>query len=143
MSVFVTTGSMVEGAKCEIYTRKENLKGMYKDPITSKNMLKYELSRNCSVEVTEELQLTTDEDIALRDRSGVHRSLHDKLKADSVTLFIDQKLPLKVIPKEGATHTHGGRFMSTNKRTVGVIKYAFSNLPQQLRAMEPIKQIKQ
>lgn len=137
----VHEGAILEGAKCEIYTRKEVFKGLQKDPITSANMIKYELCRNCSVEITKELELTDEDDIKLRDRLSVFRSLGDKLKADSITVFVDQKLPLKVEVREGATATHGGRYMSTKKRTVANIKYQFENLPQKLEAPATTKKI--
>lgn len=130
----VKEGSLLEGAKCEIYTRKETVKGLHRDPITSVMMLKYELNRNCSVEITKEHDLKTDEDIALRRKLAVFNSLGDKLKADSISIYIEQKLPLKVTVQEGATATHGGRFMSTSKRTVAKISRQLKNLPEMLAA---------
>lgn len=143
MSEIVKAGAILEGAKCEIYTRKEVLKGLRKDPITSKAMLKYELSRNCSVEITKELELATQEERDLRISLHVYGKLGDKIKADSVSLYIDQKLPVKIEVKEGATHTHGGHFFSTKKRTIGVIKYQFPNLPDLLNDMKQNKLIEQ
>lgn len=133
--VIVESGALLEGAKCEIYTRKEVLKGLHKDPVTSATMIKYELSRNSSVEVTQEHPLTTQEDIDLR--KGIlnfFNSLGDKLKADSISVYINQLRPVKFTVSEGATATHGGRFASTTKRTVARIKYVFPNTPQELNA---------
>lgn len=136
----VHSGAMLEGAKCEIYTRKEVFKGLHKDPITSVNMIKYELCRNCSVEITKEHILTDELEREKRENLGVFRSLGDKLKGDSITVFVEQKIPLTVTVVEGATATHGGRFMSTKKRTIANIKYQFDNLPERLNApVEPLK----
>ena len=49
MAEYIDTGDTVEGQKCEIYTRREDCKGLREDPITQKKMLVYELDRNSSV----------------------------------------------------------------------------------------------
>lgn len=61
-------------------------------------------------------------------------SLGDKLKSDSITVFINQHRPIKFTVSEGATATHGARFASTTKRTVARIKYMFHNSPAKLDA---------
>lgn len=127
MAEFVGIGERVEGEKCEIYTRKEEHKGLREDPITHKRMTVYELSRNCSVEVTEKLDLS-EEDIEYRKDNNVHLEIGDKLKAESITLYVDERRKLKVEVKEGQTGRHGGRLISTNKRTIGEIKYPFQNI---------------
>ena len=127
MAEFINIGDMVEGEKCEIYTRKENFKGLREDPITHKRMMVYELDRNCSVEVTAKL-LLTDEDLKRRMEMRVHGEVGDKLKADAITLYVDEKRKLKIEVKEGQTATHGGRLISTKKRTIGEIKYPFQNI---------------
>lgn len=127
MAEFVNINDTVEGAKCEVYTRKENFKGMREDPISGESMLVYELDKNCSVEVTEVLQLTDDEK-ELRKDLNIHGEVGDKLKADAITLYVKEKRKLKVTVKEGLTSTHGGHLISTRNRTIGVIKYPFQNL---------------
>ena len=99
MSEYVKIGEMVEGARCNIYTRREEWKSLQKDPITHKPMVKYELSRNCSVEITEKHKLSTPEDIELGE---------------------------PVV--DASTARHEGRLFYTDKRTIGVIKYPFENL---------------
>lgn len=135
----VTTGSILEGLKCEVYTRKEVLKGLQKDPITSKPMIKYELSRNCSVEIVQALVLTDDDEKKKRTEKSVYGNLGDKMKGDRISLYIDQRLPVKVIVREGITHTHGGHLISTKNRTVAVLKYQFPNLPDLLNGLEQQK----
>lgn len=124
MSEYVNVGDTVEGAKCDVYTRKELFKGLRKDPITRSVMSVYELDRNCSVEVTEELPLSGEE-AKKRESMGVHLSKGDKLKADAITLYVDSKRRLRFEVKEGQSGTHGGNLASTKSRTVGVIKYPF------------------
>lgn len=65
MTKFITPGDLIEGKKCHVVTRKYETKRLQRDPITKKPMLLYELDRNCSVEITECLQLSED-DLNLR-----------------------------------------------------------------------------
>lgn len=127
MSKHVNHGEMVEGAHCGIYTRKEEWKGLHADPITNKPMTKYELSRNCSVEIRKKLSLSDDE-IKLRSELPLHVEVGDKLEALCITVYIDQnrKLPAPVIDK--STGRHEGRLFETKKRTLGVIRHTFENL---------------
>lgn len=127
MAEYVNIGEKVEGAKCGIYTRREDFKGLRQDPITHKAMIVYELSLNCSVEVIKKLPLS-DVEAKLREDMGVHTELSDKLKADSITLYVAEKRKLKIEVKEGQTSTHGGHLFSTKKRTIGEIKYPFQNI---------------
>ncbi len=127
MTEFVKVGEKIEGAKTEIYCRKESFKGLHKDPLTLKPMIKYEMCRNSTAEITEELFLSEDE-LEIRRRLNVALQVGDKLNADAITVFVDQKRPLKCIVKEGLTHTHGGHLFSTSNRTIGIIKYTHPNL---------------
>ena len=81
--------------------------------------------------MAEKLQLSTDE-LKKRDELNVHGEVGDKLKALSITLYVDEKKKLKIDVKEGQTATHGGRLISTKKRTVGEIKYPFDNIKSNL-----------
>ena len=102
MAEYIDTGDTVEGQKCEIYTRREDCKGLREDPITQEKIL--------------------------RDELNIHGEVGDKLKADAITVYVDVKRQLSVEKQEGLTSTHGGRLISTKKRTVGRIKYPFQNL---------------
>lgn len=128
MSEYVDAGELVEGARCNIYTRKEEWKSMQKDPITHKSMTKYELSRNCSVEVVEKYMLSLPEDMELRKELPLHSEAGDKLKALCITVYIDQKKKLGEPEIDKSTGRHEGRLFYTDKRTIGVIKYPFENL---------------
>lgn len=127
MAEFVNAGDMVEGARCEVYTRKWLCKGLREDPITHSNMMAYELDRNCSVEIVEKMSLS-DNELQIRTEKMVHVNVGDKLKADAITLYVETKRKIKFEVKEGMTATHGGSLASTRKRTVGEIKYPFPNI---------------
>lgn len=124
MAEYIREGEMVEGAKCDIYARKLNWKGLQADPITGELMTLYELDRNSSTEITEKLSLTGEER-ALRCED-VHFDIGDKIKARAIQVWVDVKRnALKVEVKEGQSATHGGQLTHTNKRTIGRIKYSF------------------
>lgn len=127
MAVYVNIGDTAEGAKTEIYTRAKSWKGLRKDPITHSMMMVYELDRNCSVEVTEKIPLNGDA-LEIRKKKGVHCEVGDKLKADAITIYVETKKKIKFEVKEGLTSTHGGHLASTKNRTIGEIKYPFSNI---------------
>lgn len=126
MAVLIRCGEMIEASKCDIYTRKILWKGLHKDPITKKNMTLYELDRNCSAEITEEIVLD-EEEKKLREKLNVHLSLDDKIKGDAIQLYVESiRKDLKIEVKEGQTSTHGANLAHTNVRTIGSIKYPFS-----------------
>lgn len=131
MAVHCEPGATIEGAKCEIYSRKENFKGLRQDPITKQPMVTYELSRNCSMEISRELPLSDDER-NIPERAGVYLSLGEKIKGESITMYVEGKGKVSFDVKEGMTARHGGRLLSTSKRTIGVIKYPFDNLRKKL-----------
>lgn len=127
MSEYVCAGEMVEGAHCGIYTRKEEWKGLHEDPITKKAMTKYELSKNCSVEIRKK-QLLTEEELAIRAGKPLYMEVGDKLKAQCITVYIDQKRKLPAPTIDKSTGRHEGRLFDTTKRTLGVIKYPIASL---------------
>lgn len=128
MSEFYNVGECIEGAACNLFTRKHNVYScLQSHPLTGKPCVRIEMSRNASAEITQEVSLDPDS-LRLRIENGVHLSLGDKLKADSISVHVSQFRPVRFIVKEGATHTHGGHFASTNKNTLCSIRYAFEHI---------------
>lgn len=128
MAEYIKAGEMVEGKKCSIAARRIEFKkgGLRKDPITNKNMVLYELDRNCSVEVTESLKLSAEEQ-QLRDDLNVHGNVGDKIQGDAIRLYADTKRDaLRPVVKEGQSARHGASLLDTNIRTIGRIKTPFS-----------------
>lgn len=120
---------MAEGKKCSVSARRMEFKkgGLRKDPITRKNMVLYELDRNCSVEVTESLKLTEEEELRIRKELNVHGNVGDKIQGDAIRLYADTRRDsLKPIVKEGQSARHGASLVETNIRTIGKIKTPFS-----------------
>ena len=98
MAEYIDTGDTVEGQKCEIYTRREDCKGLREDPITQKKMLVYELDRNSSVEVRESLILSEEEKILslLQMPRNRRKSVMDPImkKLAKFTLFLPARIVL-------------------------------------------------
>ena len=128
MSEFYNAGECIEGGACDLFTRKHNVYScLQSHPLTGKPCIRIEMSRNASAEITREADLG-QEALLQRAERGVHLSIGDKLKADSISVHVSQLRPVRFIVKEGATHTHGGHFASTNKNTFCIIRYAFEHI---------------
>ena len=126
MNKYITPGEFVDGKKCAVVTRKADFKGPHRDPLTNSIMMLYELSRNCSVEITQE----HGEDI--ERLPNVHYLVGDILEAGAIQLWVDTKRNnVDFVVKESVTATHGANLANTKKRTIGQIKYprsVFDNL---------------
>lgn len=106
-------------------------------------MVLYELDRNCSVEVTESLSLTKEEQ-QIRTELGVHGRIGDRIQGDAIRLYVNTKRDsLKPIVKEGQSGRHGASLVETNIRAIGKIKIPFSVYNKLLgySAQSDIKQI--
>lgn len=128
MAIYIKEGELVEGQKCSISARRIEFKkgGLRKDPITSKNVVLYELDRNCSVSVDESLSLLEAEKVT-RDDLNVHGKVGDRIQGDAIRLYVDAKKDcLKAVVKEGQSARHGASLVKTNIRTIGKIKTPFS-----------------
>lgn len=127
MNIYINEGETVEGIKADFIARRAEWKGLKQEPITGKLMMLYELGRNCSVEITEALELD-DEGKMLRKQLGIHGEVGSKIQGDAIRLWVDAKRNiLRFTTKEGVSGRHGANLASTNRRTVGKIKYSFDN----------------
>lgn len=119
-------GDRIEGAHCELYSRKEVSPGCLQEhPITGKPCIRVELSRNATAEISKEMIFTEEE---LACRQGVNITEGDKLKGDAITVYVCQRRPVRFYVREGATHTHGGNFASTKNQTLCEIKYPHDHI---------------
>lgn len=120
-------GDAIEGAACELYARRpDNKSVLTKHPLTGKMCMRVEMSRNATSEISKALQLSTDEEKALR--AGVYMDLGDKLIADAITVYVCQRRPLKFTKEGGMTHTHKGQVASTSVPTYCKIKYCHEHI---------------
>lgn len=119
-------GDAIEGASCSLFTRKpELISTLVKYPFSEKRCMRVEMSRNASAEISKAMKLDDDE---RKLRNNVHLEVGDKLKADTISVFVAQRRPVSFTVKEGATHTHGGHFCSTKNDTYCEIKYAYEHI---------------
>lgn len=119
-------GDAIEGASCSLFTRKpEIISTLVKYPLTGKSCMRVEMSRNASAEISKAMVLSESDKLL---RNGVHLEVGDKLKAESISVFVAQRRPVSFSVKEGATHTHGGHFCSTGNNTFCKIKYAYDHI---------------
>ena len=143
MGTFTGIGDIVEGIKCDVVTRKHLWKGLVKDPITACNMTLYELDYNCSVSVSEELVLETEQEKECREELNVHGSKGDIIRADAIQLYVDIKRnSLRFDSSEGQSARHGAELEHTTKRTIGRIKYPLSIYKTQFGYQIPDKEKK-
>lgn len=127
MAIYINEGEIIEGIKADVIARRAEWKGLKREPITGKLMTLYELDRNCSVEIVEALELD-EEGKAMREQLGVHGKVGDRIQGDAIRLWVDIKRnALKFNTKEGISGRHGANLVTTNKRTIGKLKYSFDN----------------
>lgn len=127
MAIYINEGETIEGMKADVIARRTEWKGLKREPITGKLMTLYELDRNCSVEITEAMELDADGK-SLREQLGIHGEIGDKIQGDAIKLWVDIKRnALKFNTKEGVSGRHGANLASTSKRTIGKLKYSFDN----------------
>ena len=126
----------VEGARCEIFARRPDCKGLARNPHTHSRAWLCELSLNASIEVaaTDEY---TEEELSLRRALGVHFNVGDKLRADKITVYVECRAKPKFKPQEGMSATHGGNLCSTSSRTMGIIKAPFHCLQSKFQLLLP------
>lgn len=127
MAIYINEGETIEGMKADVIARRAEWKGLKREPITGKLMTLYELDRNCSVEITEAMELDADGK-NLREQLGIHGEIGDKIQGDAIKLWVDIKRnALKFNTKEGVSGRHGANLANTSKRTIGKLKYSFDN----------------
>ena len=120
-------GDSIEGASCELYSRRPDLKGVLtKHPLTGKLCMRVELSRNSTSQISKEITLTSEEERALRQ--GVNLALGDKLVAEAITVYVCQRRPPKFSVEGGMTHTHKGQVSTTTVPTYCRIKYSHEHI---------------
>ena len=137
-------GDKLGGKHCELYCRKENVcSSLQENPFTGKPCIRIELSRNSTSEISKELDLSDEVLAGLIEEHKIHCTRGDRLCADAITVYVDQRRPIKFDKDEGATHTHGGRFASTSNNTFSEIKYMHEHIRNgEIKRIQSQKQIK-
>lgn len=124
MTVCYHEGESLEGAACLLYTRKHNnISTLVRHPLTERLCMKTEMCWNSSAEISKEL----DPNIK-REKIGILVDAGDKLQADAISVWVDQKRPIKFKVEEGMTHRHGGHLAATQNTTFCKIKKPFDHI---------------
>lgn len=136
-------GDRLGGAHCELYCRKENIcSSLQINPFTGKKCVRVELSRNSTSEVSKAFDLSDEELNSLIEKHNIHHKLGDRLVAEAITVYIDQRRPIRFTVKEGATHRNGARFASTVTPTFSEIKYAQEHIRNaEFKRLESLKKL--
>lgn len=139
----------IEGEKVELFARKVQSKAPMKDEHIGKIVIAYDLTRNSSAEITKAVTLTDEDKEICKKVCGekglsLHCDVGDKLRGDSITVYIQGIKKLKQNVSEGHSHTHGGTTMTSDRRTFGIISYPFKNFRDKYNALpqKGVKQIK-
>ena len=122
------TGDAIDGAHCQIVTRKEEWKGLQKDPIYGKNMTKYEMSRNSRAIIEKKHDISEEEIKKHKEKRNICFEVGDMVKGDSITVYVEQLRPLKEPNIINDSGRHEARQFFTKKRTLGIIKYPFAHI---------------
>lgn len=127
MAIFQELNETIEGEKVSGNTRKWLAKGLKKHPVTRQNMFLYVTDRNSSAEVREEGKIPEDE--KMKDLTAhFHRKVGDRLEADSLSLYVNQRTPLRPQVKEGVSARHGATVFNTSKQTIATIRTPLANI---------------
>ena len=131
---FIDFNDTVEGAKCDVTTRKQTFRrcGAVKDPIANEIVSTYSLDKNATVEVIESLSLT-EEELKYRKEKNIHNDVGDTIIADAIKLYV-QGIGncLKFTAKEGVSGRHGAQLTRTKHRTIGTIQVPLAIYRKQL-----------
>lgn len=131
MATYQNIGDTIEGEKTDGHARKWMPRGLKKHPVTLKTMFLYVTDRNSRIEVTEAGVIPEDEQLknALKD---CHRNVGDALECDSLSIYVNQKTPIKPDVKEGVSGRHGATLFHTAKQTIASIKTPIENVLKRL-----------
>lgn len=135
MAKYIKAGDTIEGDSIGIRVRKWTPATIVDVPSVKKKMYRYSSSRNSTAEVKESHEVTKDPEIVAATQ-GYHREVGDKIECWGMKVYVDSKRKIKVESKEGATHTHGAIYATTDKHTIATISTPLANL---LKAIEELE----
>lgn len=120
MTKFIKQGETIEGDSVGIKVRKWVPATMVFLAAVKKRMFRYSSSRNSSAVVIKTHLVPDDPEIVSATES-YHRNVGDELECFGLKVYIDCNRRIKVESDEGATHTHGAIFATTDKHTIATI----------------------
>ena len=83
-------------------------------------MFRYSSSRNSAAVVKKTHIVADDSDVKIATKD-YHRNVGDELECSGMKVYVDCVRRIKTESDEGATHTHGAIFATTNNHTIAMI----------------------
>ena len=120
MAKFIKPGETIEGDSVGIQVRKWVPGSIVFLAAVKKRMYRYSSSRNSSAIVCKERLISGDPEIASAT-ANYHRNVGDELECFGMKVYMDCNRRIKVESDEGASHTHGAIFATTDKHTIASI----------------------
>lgn len=135
MAKYIKAGDTIEGDSVGIRVRKWTPATIVDVPSVKKKMYRYSSSRNSSAIVKESHEVSEDPDVVLATQD-YHREIGDELECSGMKVYVDSKRKIKVESREGATHTHGALYATTDKHTIATISTPLANLQKAIAEQE-------
>lgn len=147
MAKFIKYGETIEGDSIGIQVRKWVPSTIVFLASVKKRMFRYSSSRNSTAIIQKEHVVSDDPEV-VEATKGFHRNIGDELECFGMKVYVDSNRKIKTESDEGATHTHGAIFATTDKHTIATIstplaclQKAIADKEQQELAIQKQKQI--
>lgn len=127
MTKYIKQGDTIEGDCVGIQVRKWTPSTMVFLSPVKKRMYRYSSSRNSSA-VVNKTHIVPDDPEIIAATLNYHRSVGDMLECSGMKVYVDSPRRIRVVADEGATHTHGANFASTDKHTIAIVSTPLSCL---------------
>lgn len=121
MATYINSGDIIEGGSIICHVRWSDKRGLKKHPITQEALYLYVTDRNSEAEIIKTID--PPDDFELRTKTQhFHRELGDKLKADSLSIFVKKFNAIRIQVKEGISARHGAQILNIPYKTIAEIK---------------------
>lgn len=120
MTKFIKQGETIEGDSIEIQVRKWVPSTIVFLASVKKRMFRYSSSRNSTAIIQKNHVVSDDPEVAEATKD-YHRNVGDVLECYGMKVYVDSNRKIKTESEEGATHTHGAIFATTDKHTIATI----------------------
>ncbi|MBQ9398779.1 MAG: hypothetical protein IJU08_09840 [Bacteroidales bacterium] len=138
MAKYIKAGDTIEGDSVGIRVRKWTPASIVDVPTVKKKMYRYSSSRNSYAVVKNAHEVSRDPEIVLATQS-FHREVGDEVECSGMKVYVDSKRRIKVVSREGATHTHGAIYATTDKHTIATVSTPLANLLKAIAKQESLE----
>lgn len=135
MAKFIKQGDTIEGDSVGIQVRKWTPSTLVFFPPVKKRLFRYSSSRNSSA-IVNKVHIVADDPEIIEATKDYHRCAGDELECFGMKVYVDSPRKIRVVSDEGATHTHGAIFATTEKHTIATISTPLSCLQKAIAEKE-------